>query len=294
MKMKSSKLYYALPVAALFAFYACKPAPVSKFSSPAGYNLAQPEKFSMPESLLEISGIAFYKGNPDTVYSVQDEDGKVFRQKWGVKKQKNVHFASKGDYEDLAILKDQIFVLKSSGTIYSFPFAEAVKKEAEKVNVMKNLVPDGEYEGLYADAEKSRLYILCKDCGVDKKNKTLTGYVMDYKPEADNLVPVSTFTVDLTRIKELNPKLKASLSPSALTKNPRTNEWYILSSTNKLLLIADQNWKVKEVHRLNSSMFNQPEGIAFDKYMNLYISNEGDELTNGNILKFKYTAAVKK
>lgn len=286
MKKIYTKLLYMMPVVALVAFYACKPV-ASKFSSPAGYDLEHPEKFNMPESLLEISGIAFYKGKSDTVYSIQDEEGSVFRQKWGVKHQKNVSFASKGDYEDIAIFNEKVFVLKSNGHLYSFPFSETVKEKAEHVKVSKKLVPKGEYESLYADPETQKVYVLCKSCPVDKKKKTSTGYVLNYDLKLDSLIPESTFSIDLEQIKKLNPKLKASLSPSALTKNPKTKEWYILASANKLLVIADENWKVKQVHRLNSSIYNQPEGIAFDNDMNLYISNEGDELTNGNILKFK-------
>lgn len=292
-KISTKLFYYIMPMLALLAFYACKP-PVQKFSSPKGYNFDKPDRFGMPESLLEISGIAFYNGLPDTIYSIQDEDGKVFRQKWDVKKQKNTNFAAKGDYEDLAILKEKFLVLKSNGSIYSFPFSESVKKTAENVKHSKKIVPKGEYESLYADPETSKVYILCKSCPVDKKQKKVSGYIFDYNVEADTLIPSGDFSIDLQQINNLNPKLKASLNPSALSKNPRTKEWYILSSVNKLLLIADEQWKVKEVHRLNSSTFNQPEGMAFDKDFNLYISNEGDELTNGNILKFIYTPEQRK
>lgn len=76
--------------------------------------------------------------------------------------------------------------------------------------------------------------------------------------------------------------------PSALAKNPKTNEWYILSSTNKLLVVADANWKVKTVYPLDLSLFLQPEGIAFDNQNNLYISNEGDKTSKGTVLKFNY------
>ena len=293
MNKTATHLIYILPLLAMATFSGCKP-PKNKFTSPRGYDLEQADKFSMPESLLEISGVAFYNGNPDTIYSIQDEDGKLFKQKWDIKKQHNTHFASKGDYEDLAILRDQVLVLKSNGTVYVFPISESSKEETKAVKEFKKIVPKGEYEGLYADPETNQVYLLCKTCSSDKKAKKVSGYVFDFQFTADSagnnmqLNPAGQFTIDLNPIKDLNPKLKASLNPSAISKNPLTKEWYILSSVNKLLLVADAQWNIKEVHRLNSSVFNQPEGIAFDNEHNMYISNEGDELTNGNILKFKY------
>ncbi len=67
---------------------------------------------------------------------------------------------------------------------------------------------------------------------------------------------------------------KIVFHPSALAQNPLTREWFVLSSVNKLLVITDENWKVKSVYPLDPSVFNQPEGIAFDQQQNLYISNE--------------------
>jgi uncharacterized protein YjiK len=88
-------------------------------------------------------------------------------------------------------------------------------------------------------------------------------------------------------IKSFAGKVKRGFRPSAIARNPLNNEWYILSSVNKLLIVADKEWKVLAVHELNGNKFNQPEGIAFDLHGNLYISNEGDDLAEGNILKFK-------
>lgn len=279
--------YILVMVVSFFGAYSCQN-PNNKYTSPNGYDFNKPDRFNMPSSLLEISGIAFYKNNSDTVYSIQDEDGKLFRQKWDLKKQKHMKFASKGDFEDLAIFNERVFVLKSNGSLYTFPFSEAVKSESKNVKETKHLIPKAEYESLYADPAGNNLYVLCKSCPVDKKKKQVTGYVLNYKADIDSIVLTDSFKLDLNRIKTVNPKVKASLSPSAMTKNPKTNEWYILSSANKLLVIADDKWTIKAVHKLNSSTFNQPEGIAFDKDMNLFISNEGDEVTDGNIIKFKY------
>ena len=93
--------------------------------------------------------------------------------------------------------------------------------------------------------------------------------------------------IDVKKIEELAGVKKLAFHPSALAKNPQTNQWYILSSVNKMLVTADASWNVTAVFRLNPAIFGQPEGIAFDEGNNLYISNEGGTLAAGNILQFK-------
>lgn len=280
-----SIIAFCLVLQLIFSASGCKNK--NSYTSPAGYDFKNADRFNMPSSLAEISGIALKNGNGDTVYSIQDEEGKVFKQSWDVKKQTNTKFAPGGDFEDLAIYKERIMVLKSNGSIYTFEMAELGEKETKQVKESKHLIPKAEYESIYADADSSRVYILCKSCKIDKKAKQVTGYVLNYDYELDSFSLASAFKIDLNDIVKFNPKLKASLNPSAMTKNKITNEWYILSSANKLLVITDTNWKIKDVHKLNSSTFNQPEGLAFDRDNNLYIANEGDEVTEGNILKFK-------
>lgn len=274
----------------VITIFACKPA-ADKYSWPAGYDFSSPEKFIMPGSLLEISGISFYQGNGNAVYSVQDEEGRLFKQNWGDDKQTNVEFASGGDYEDVAILGETVFILKSSGTILSFPMSETNQEKTKNVNEWKNILPKGEYEGLYADQENQTLYALCKNCSVDKKTRDATGYALNYDPKAEVLTMGIDFKIMGEQVEALGYPIKSGLKAAALAKNPQTGEWYILSSVHKLLVIAKPDWTIKGAYRLNPADFLQPEGIAFDNEFNLYISNEGDELSAGNILKFKYTAA---
>ncbi|MBB5637391.1 hypothetical protein HDE68_003306 [Pedobacter cryoconitis] len=281
------KLNFLIPVLILIGFYACKPARQS-YTSPKGYDLSHPEKFIMPESLQEISGIAFYKGKSDTVYSIQDEDGRLFKQAWGIKKQQHTVFGKKGDYEDLAILNETVIILRSDGTLYTFPFSEATKAKADQIKVWDDILPDGEYESIYADQQTNQLYLPCKNCKQDKKDKTMSGSIFTYNPAKKELIASGTFSMDLRALIDKGQILKTGLKASALTKDPHSGDWYILSSVNKLLVVASPDWKVKSVHRLNTATFVQPEGLAFDKEMNLYISNEGDELNSGNILKFKF------
>jgi uncharacterized protein YjiK len=255
--------------------------------SPLGYDLNQPETFNMPEALNEISGISFYKGNSDTLYAEQDEEGKLFYLHLGDKKASHVKFGKKGDYEDLAIINEQVIMLRSDGTLFSFPFKEVQQEEVTDVKEWAGLLPDGEFEGLYADAKNNLLYVLCKHCGDDETTKAITAYIL--KLQSDGSITQSgSASVNVKVIEELAGEKKLKFHPSALAKNPQTQQWYILSAVNEMLIVADNDWKVKEVYRLDAGTFRQPEGIAFDGENNLYISNEGDDISKGNVLKFVF------
>ncbi|ULT38955.1 hypothetical protein KRR40_28395 [Niabella defluvii] len=61
-----------------------------------------------------------------------------------------------------------------------------------------------------------------------------------------------------------------------------------MSSVNKMLVVANRQWRVTASYPLSRKLLVQPEGIAFDGAGNMYISSEGDELQAGRILKFGY------
>ena len=131
------------------------------------------------------------------------------------------------------------------------------------------------------------IYIICKDCA-NEKSKTVSGYILQLGADG-KISQNATFAVNEQEIENLIDDKKVNLRPSALAWNPRTNEWYIISSIGKLLVDADSNWKVTAAYKLNPALYHQPEGIAFDKDGNLYISNEGGDLHSGNILKTPFT-----
>ncbi|WP_460678238.1 SdiA-regulated domain-containing protein [Mucilaginibacter koreensis] len=256
------------------------------YISPPGYDLGKPKKFLMGDDLLEISGFVFNHGNTDTVYAEQDEDGRIYRFKLGEKSVKDTRFAKHGDYEDIAILNRQVFVLKSNGAIYNFPLDSVVHERLENVREFKHLLPEGEYEGMYGDSVTQKLYVLCKNCSTDKTSKSNSGYMLKLGTDG-TLQPAGNFEIKVKQIDKLaNEEDKIKFRPSALARHPLNEQWYILSSVNNLLVVADKNWKVTDVYHLNPQVFLQPEGMAFDKIGNLYISNEGDEISSGNLLMF--------
>jgi hypothetical protein len=256
------------------------------YPSPPGYNLNSPVKYKMPDDLAEVSGIAFRNGKADSLYAEEDESGRVYYFKPGDKTLKYSKFGKSGDYEDIAILGDKVILLRSDGTLFVFAFKDLRNPQIPNVQRIAAPLPKGEYEGMYADEKEGLLYVLCKNSG---KNAGKQGIVTAFKFDKDTqLIAVKNADIRVSEIEAIAGQKGITFRPSALAKNPLTNEWYVVSSVNKCIVVTDVNFKVKAVYALNPSLFLQPEGIAFDNQNNLYISNEGDKISPGTVLKFNY------
>jgi uncharacterized protein YjiK len=249
----------------------------------SGYDFNNPVKYNMPDNLLEISGISFSGGNVKQTFAIQDEDGLIFKFALGDKNINGYKFAGKGDYEDLGINKTNVVVLKSNGALYTFPLNNIGTNDVAEVKEFKGLVPKAEYEGLFIDSLTNKVYVLNKE---SKETKQTPIFILNIDDKG-----VITFDSELELLNEDIEKYtdkKVKFRPSALAKNQTSKEWFILSSINKMIVITDENFKIKSVQKLDGNIFNQPEGIAFDSEQNLYISNEGADFSAGNILMFKY------
>jgi hypothetical protein len=255
--------------------------------SPPGYDLGKPKKFILGAALEEISGIVFYRGNPDTLYAIEDEDGKLFYFHPGDKTYSYKKFGKRGDYEDVANLDDQeLVVLRSDGSLYEFPFGFVQDGNTDRVRVYEHILPTGEYEGLSGDGG-GRLIALCKNCpGEDDQRREVSGYIIQ-KDKNGSLAITEHFKVDVSGVKLTSINRKIKFHPSCLARHPLTHEWYIISSVNKVLLVLDDKWTVKASYPLDPAVFKQPEGLAFDREGNMYISNEGRG-GNANVLLYNY------
>jgi hypothetical protein len=274
-----------LPFTILIAVVACRQA--KKSTDLPTYDIKNPIVFLMPPMLDEISGIAFINGSSNSIYAIQDEDGKIFHFYPGDNKISHTRFSKKGDYEDVAICRGFIIILTSDGTLFSLPKSEINSKQAEQVKETTNILPEGEYESLYADDAANSIYALCKDCNTSKKDQHIAGHILQLNKDG-TLLPKSNFFIDLQNIHDLSTDKRTHFKPSAMAKNNRTKEWYIVSSVHKVLLITTENWLPLHVYSLDPFLFTQPEGIAFDDDNNLYIANEMGNGKNGTLLKFPY------
>jgi len=218
----------------------------------------------MPDKLREISGIAFLNGKSDTVYAEEDENGRVYHFKPGDKNWPSTRFGKNGDFEDISICNNYVIMLRSDGCLFSFPVSETKKAEANQVKEFKHLIPDGEYEGLAAEEPDGKIYVLCKHCD-DDKTRTWGGGSILQMDASGNLIAVGKFEIDIKAIDAADNTQGINFHPSALARNLFTREWFVLSSVNKLLVITDENWKVKSVFPLDPSLFEQPEGMPLTK-----------------------------
>jgi DNA-binding beta-propeller fold protein YncE len=282
MKKHTGILCISLLMANIFG--GCAQKKVDK--SPDGYNFTKPVKYNMPDSLHEISGIAFNNGDTGMLYAEEDEHGRVYYLHLGDKTAKYTSFKPTGDFEDMAICGQQMVILQSKGVLYTLPFTEIGKPQTDKAQKNDNILPEGEYEGMYADAKTNQVYVLCKHCSIDKTSKTNSGFIFDLAADG-SVKKAGDFQINVKHIEGLAGQDEIKFHPSALARNPVTGEWWVLSSVNKMLVVCDAKWKVRAVYPLDASLFTQPEGITFDAQSNLYISNEGTTIP-GNVLKFPY------
>jgi hypothetical protein len=245
--------------------------------SPSGYNLAAPIKFVLSERLQGISGICFLRSDPDTMYAIEDETGKLYYFHLGNGRFPFRHFGGRGDYKDVTILDDKEFVvLRSDGSLFVFPVSIPRDRGKAAARSYEHILPAGEYEGLFGD-EDGRLIALCKKCAIDDQQKEVSGYVLGYGA-GHTLAVRDHFKVEVA---------SGKFHPSCLARHPKTKEWYLISSVNKILFVLDDQWKVKGNYSLDPILFKQPEGLAFDRDGNMYISNEGGQ-GRPNVLVFDY------
>jgi hypothetical protein len=74
------------------------------------------------------------------------------------------------------------------------------------------------------------------------------------------------------------------MQPSDLDVHPSTGDIYIVDGADPKLLVMGADGSKKNLYQLSSTDFAQPEGLAFTKGGELFISNESKK-GSGNILK---------
>lgn len=246
------------------------------------------KKVELDKGLTEISGLEYKKENEELL-GINDESGKLYNLDPHTGGILNVRkFSGSGDYEGITKHGDQVYVVKSTGTLYSFGLSNP--KKATKMNTPLSGAND--VEGLATDTTQSRLLLACKGSPLPGKysfDQSFRGiYAFDLKTQSLVMEPAYTikdedlvsyvdrhYASKKKKTLEKYKKRAAKLAPSALAFHPITDNLYVLSSVGKLLVILNRAGDILHVEMLNDKDHYQPEGICFAENGDLFISNEG-------------------
>ena len=266
-------------IISIFLFITCKN-PKSKEGVATNYQLNKPSSsWEMPKKLVEISGISIL--DFPHILCINDEEGKLYEYNLETKEVEDTYkFGKDGDYEDLAINGNIVYVLKSNGTIYKIKNFKTDPK-VETYNTF--LSGKHDTEGLYFDKAGNRLLIACKEeVEIDGDDKNV---IYEFDLETNTLDKTPAFSIEKEDF--TFKKKKHHFAPSGLAIHPKTQTLYIISSVGKLMVEMSQEGDILNKYSLDYSEFTQPEGIFFTDNGDLFISNEGKK-GKGNILKFDY------
>jgi uncharacterized protein YjiK len=253
------------------------------------YHLTRPDKtYDMPEILVEISGIAVL--NDTELFCIQDEAGIVFRYNLHNEELTDMYrFTDVGDFEDVTVIDNTVNVLRSDGTIFSFDytnFSGVPDSRIVPLNCMN-------MEGLFYDKANSRYLIACKDKLIDEDSSLR--HIFSVKND-DPVKPEVELTIDLNEINRFVQQAYSGidakvirLNPSSVSVHPITGEIFVLSASNRLLAVYD-NQQLQHIYPLAEELFYKPEGISFTKNGDLFISTEGNKkgYVGGQIHYFKW------
>lgn len=258
----------------------CSQPDEDNYQSPDGYDLTRPYLIKLPVELDEISGVVYY-AKDTSVFAIGDEFGILYKvplmpnkpiRKW--------KFSDQGDYEDLALVDKTFYVLQSDGSITTFTFDD---KNTVLTNEIQFPLEGNEFEILYYHPHQYKLVMICKDCDADKKKALTVFHFNLLKKNFDD-----TSSINVTSIANMMGEEKIKFKPSAAALNPVTDELFIVSAINKLLVVADRNGRPKAAYPLDGRLFKQPEGITFSPAGDMIISNEAADRGVANLLFYKY------
>ena len=227
----------------------------------------------LPRGLSEVSGLAF---TPDgTLLAMEDERAVVWRYdiarrrpvtRFGLGDRAGV---MRGDFEDLAVVGDRLFLLKATGEIFEGRLANDGETGAATRRT-RGLGRTCEAEGLTWDAATRSLLVLCK--------------AVRSKRYQDRMV-ILAVSVDSWRF-EREPRIlvadkaleratgKAHFHGSGMARHPVTGTLLVVAGPERTYVELSPAGQVLAGGRLDGDRHRQPEGIAVAPDLSLLISDE--------------------
>ncbi|MBK6610344.1 MAG: SdiA-regulated domain-containing protein [Sphingobacteriales bacterium] len=264
----------------LFCFFVTAAHAQSKFK----YCLDKPTtQHQLPKILNEVSGLTDIDAS--TVACVQDELGIVFLYNFKSGEIISRHpFDSIGDFEGLTYAQNTLYILRSDGRLTEWNnFPE------DKTPLTHDLLElaTANNEGLCYDPNYNRLLIAAKSKPRNHDQKS-ERFIYAYDLATKKLVEEPVYSLNTAyleqKAKSFNIEQKDTnaqgqikpfnFRPASLSVHPITNDIYIISAADKILLTINRQGEVTCMKPLNSEMYTKAEGITFLNDGTMIITNE--------------------
>lgn len=266
-----------------------------------GYDFDRPELLAkLPNVLNEISGLSL-SPQPDELLAVEDESGKFYRLQLATGRVLGAtEFWKDGDYEGIEAVGNDVWVVKSTGTLYRIRRPGLATQEVTKFNGF--LEEDNNVEGLTHDQSSNRLLLVCKSYAAGFM-EVRSVFAFDLGTETFVKEPVFSvgrmgmraFLASCPQTSKhdklvdfINERENYELSPSAIAIHPKTGEVFITSSVGKIMVVLSPSGKISHVRKLEKDFFAQPEGMVFTPDGTLYISTEAKDGEPARIFRLPY------
>ncbi len=271
-----------------------------KMNPDFSYKINQPDNtLAMPTALQEISGLSLSEdGN---LLTLNDEYGKIFKlnKETGAIISTITFKPDGGDFEGIEMVGEVVYAVSSKGKIYSISnYQDSTRLKVEKY-ATDLLNKEADIEGLGYDAAKNQLLLTCKAPNGNTFERQLWAFDLTTKSFSDKPISILSLqqmqtwlqahAADKDTFKDLldTNAEEFHFGASAFAVQPKTGNYYFLSSPGKLLVVTNSKGDIQNILKLDKKVHTQPEGIVFDKDGTLYISNEGKKEAIAKIYQFK-------
>lgn len=230
--------------------------------------------WKLPGRLKEISGLAMTLDNrllahndeKGVIHEIDYQNGTIIKafQLADMKAPVN------GDFEGIATVNDQVYLVTSSGRIYES------SRGADGESVLYNIYATGvgrdyEIEGLAYDASQRALLLMCKDArrAELKEQVVIYHWSIDEKQlieEAHIVVPVIEFT------RHIEAK---EFQPSGIERHAASGNYFVVAARQRAIAEVTPEGRVVAAKQFPAQWHRQTEGITFAADSALIIADEG-------------------
>ena len=223
----------------------------------------------LPPELREISGLTLT--SDDRMFAHEDEEGTVYQidPKTGiVVKRFSLEGNPKGDFEAIAAVETDLYLLESNGKLFKFKEGpEGARVPFAKYDT--RLGHECSFESLAYEPDSSRLLLACKTVSAKSLKDDLVIYRLP-QPITDSS-SVTMLAIPIAEV--IGAHGLKGFNPSDMAVDPATGNYVLVASQQKAMAVITPGGEVVRSEALPGG-HQQAEGVAISRDSILIISDE--------------------